>query len=132
MSQLEHLTRVKNNIGDLVEEFVKWRWSTNQPRFYMRSLHDFIFHRTNTAPASPDRVLRQLRAQGRINYKVIDRKASCYLLIEGKYEGKAKRVTLLHRGVAVDHFEATGKRFRLPAHVIDHIFASNDFELEVA
>ena len=86
VSQLEHLTRVKNNIGDLVEEFVNWRWSTNQPRFYMRSLHDFIFRRTNTAPASPDRILRQLRAQGKINYKVIDRKASCYLLIEGKYQ----------------------------------------------
>ena len=127
--QQEQLNLVKNNIGDLVLEFVQQR---SDRRFYMRELHDFIFVRTQTAPASPDRILRQLRREGKINYKVLDRRASCYLLIEGTYQGKTKKVTLLHRGRPVDHFEATGRRFRLPAHVIDHIFSSNDFELEVA
>jgi hypothetical protein len=134
MTQQSELGRVKTNIGELVEAFVLLRWETSQPRFYKRDLHDFIFARTQIAPASPDRILRQLRQEGKFDYQVIDRRASCYQITaigNSRISSKPKKVTLLHRGKQVDHFEASGKRFRLPAHVIDHLFTSNDFELTI-
>lgn len=134
MIQQEELNRVKINIGELVEAFILHRWQTGQPRFYMRDLHDYILARTQIAPASPDRILRQLRQDGKFDYEVIDRQASCYQITaigSSRTAGKSKIVTLLHRGKPVDQFEAVGKRFRLPAHVIDHLFASNDFELAI-
>jgi hypothetical protein len=134
VSQQEEINRVKANIGDLVEAFVLHRWQVGQPRFVMRDLHDYIFVRTQIAPASPDRILRQLRQEGKFDYDVIDRRASCYQITAvgtSRTAGKKKTVTLLHRGRPVDHFEAKGRRFRLPAHVIDHLFASSDFELVI-
>ena len=134
MIHQSELSRVKTNISELVEAFVLCRWQTGQPRFHMRDLHDYIFTRTHIAPASPDRILRQLRQEGKFDYKVIDRRSSCYQITaigSSRTAGNPKKVTLLHRGKPVDHFEAIGKRFRLPAHVIDHLFTSNDFELTI-
>jgi hypothetical protein len=134
VTQQEELNRVKANISDLVEAFVLHRWQTGQPRFVIRDLHDYIFARTQIAPASPDRILRQLRQEGKFDYNVIDRRASCYQITAigaSRTANKTKTVTLLHRGNPVDHFEAKGRRFRLPAHVIDHLFASQDFELVI-
>jgi hypothetical protein len=134
MTQQNELGRVKTNIGELVESFILHRWQTGQPRFHMRDLHDYIFTRTHIAPASPDRILRQLRQEGKFDYKVIDRRASCYQITtigNSRISSKPRKVTLLHRGKPVDHFEAVGKRFHLPSHVIDHLFTSNDFELAI-
>ena len=73
MSQTEELSRVQANIGELVERFVLDRWQTGQPRFYIQDLHDYIAARTQIAPASPDRILRQLRLEGKFDYKVVNR-----------------------------------------------------------
>jgi len=78
MSQAAELSRVQANIGDLVERFVQDRWQTAQPRFYIQDLHDYIAARTQIAPASPDRILRQLRLEGKFDYKVVNRSDSCY------------------------------------------------------
>lgn len=78
MSQTEELSRVQANIGELVEKFVLDRWQTAQPRFYIQDLHDYIAARTQIAPASPDRILRQLRLEGKFDYKVVNRSDSCY------------------------------------------------------
>lgn len=78
--QQENLERVQHKIGDLVEKFVLHRWQTGQHQFVMRDLHDFIYQRTQIAPASPDRILRQLRLDGRCDYKVVDRRSSTYLI----------------------------------------------------
>jgi hypothetical protein len=78
MSQTANLDRVKNNIGVHVRAFVKLRWDTDQKRFAMRELHDYIFQQTQTAPASPDRILRQLRLDGEFDYRVVNRKESLY------------------------------------------------------
>jgi len=78
MSQAAELSRVQANIGNLVERFVRDRWQTAQPRFYIQDLHDYIAARTQIAPASPDRILRQLRLEGKFDYKVVNRSDSCY------------------------------------------------------
>jgi len=81
MSQQQELTRVKQSIGRLVEEFVMNRLQTGQPRFHMEDLHAYILAQVLTAPASTDRILRQLRLDGKINYRVINRAESCYEII---------------------------------------------------
>ena len=78
MSQTEELSRVQANIGELVQQFVLDRWQTGQPRFYIQDLHDYIATRTQIAPASPDRILRHLRLEGKFDYKVVNRSDSCY------------------------------------------------------
>ena len=78
MSQTEELSRVQANIGELVEQFVLDRWQTGEPRFYIQDLHDYIATRTQIAPASPDRILRHLRLEGKFDYKVVNRSDSCY------------------------------------------------------
>ena len=78
MSQTEELSRVQANIGELVQQFVLDRWQTGQPRFYIQDLHDYIAARTQIAPASPDRILRHLRLEGKFDYKVVNRSDSCY------------------------------------------------------
>jgi hypothetical protein len=78
VSQTAELSRVQANIGELVERFVLDRWQAGQPRFHIQDLHDYIATRTQIAPASPDRILRQLRLEGKFDYKVVSRSDSCY------------------------------------------------------
>jgi protein-L-isoaspartate O-methyltransferase len=132
MSQQQELNRVKNNIADLVEAFVKARWEFGTTRFYIKELHAYIAARTEIAPASPDRILRQLRRDGKINYVVTDRRASCYQLTETDNRPTlSKSAVLLYRGKPIDRFPVNGKRFQLPSRVIEHLFSSNEFELEI-
>jgi len=82
--QHEHLDRVTSRIGGLVLAFVRLRWSRGEPCFHMRDLHDYIFQATQIAPASPDRILRQLRQAGQFDYRVLDRRASFYEITRGE------------------------------------------------
>ncbi len=110
--QQEQLSRVKARISPVVEEFITERWTDDHREFTIRQLHDYIYTRTHTAPASPDRILRQLRLEGKFDYEVIDRWASKYRITalgSSQRQRKAKTVTL-------------------PAPVIDHLFSSNNFE----
>ena len=134
--QEDNLDRVKNAIGDQVEAFIKDRWASGKLMFFIKELHDYIAARLEIAPASPQRILQQLRLEGKINYVVLDRRASKYQVVPGTYTRPVRATvataTLLHRGKPVVNFPANGKRFRLPAHVIEHLHPSNDFELEIA
>ena len=47
--------------------------------FHINELHDFVEEDVNIAPASPDRILRALRQEGKLDYDVIDRRNSYYL-----------------------------------------------------
>ena len=93
MSQTEELSRVQANIGELVERFVLDRWQTGRPRFYIQDLHDYIAARTQIAPASPDRILRQLRLEGKIDYTVVSRSESCYEITALNQGPKRKQKT---------------------------------------
>ena len=78
MSEQDHqLQRVKESIGEIVFRFAQERFA-RKPSFLMRELHDCILSATATAPASPDRILRQLRLDGRIDYRVLNRAESHY------------------------------------------------------
>lgn len=87
--QPEHLARVKHKIGILVLAFLDDRVRSGRPEFVISELHEWIRERAAVAPASPDRILRALRAEGRCHYDVIDRRASRYRVV---VPGEQKRL----------------------------------------
>ena len=78
--QTAELNRVSNNIRGHILAFVKDRMASDR-QFRMPELHDYIRKNARVAPASPDRVLRQLRKQGVIDYRVVSRSASQYEIL---------------------------------------------------
>lgn len=131
--QTANLQRVRAAIGPLVVQFITDRWKLNARYFTAADLRAYIQARTNTAPASPDRILRQLRAEGKFDYRVVNRRQSEYeiLGLAGSPSERRKVAKLLYRSTVIDSFEITGRRFKLPMHVINHFHASNDFELQL-
>lgn len=82
--QPANLARVGGRIGPHVLEFCRIIRDLSarhggEPEFRMGGLVGFILARgVQCAPASADRILRQLRAQGFVAYTVVDRAASLY------------------------------------------------------
>ena len=74
--QAKQLQRVKGSIGDVIVEFFKSR----QPGelFYAADLQEFVAARASIAPASADRVMRDLRQANVINYSLVSRSRSAY------------------------------------------------------
>lgn len=69
-----HLDRVGSRIGKAVMEFCR-----THPTFHAQELRDYVAAETGIiAPASADRVLRDLRQKGLIDYKIVNRRASLY------------------------------------------------------
>jgi hypothetical protein len=82
--QAGNIRRVKGRIGDLVLGFCEGRLAAGRPEFRMAELQAHVADVTRAAPASPDRILRLLRREGRIYYEVIDRAGSLYRLKQPK------------------------------------------------
>ena len=76
--QRESLERVEAKIGDVVLEFCRSRVELNARQFRMADLVDYVADRAQVAPSSPDRILRQLKKEGKVAYTVIDRAGSLY------------------------------------------------------
>lgn len=78
VEQRGNLERVTARVGALIVSFVAVAL-VGQQNFTADQLRRFVlFHEPATAPASPDRILRQLRQQGRLNYRVVNRRQSLY------------------------------------------------------
>lgn len=73
--QEQNLSRVRSRIAPAVLDFA--RRCGSEP-FGIEQLQAFVRSRVNVAPASPDRILRDLRARGLIEYEVINRRAALY------------------------------------------------------
>ncbi len=69
------IDRVRSRIAPLVIAF--WRAHIDR-EFFVEELRRFITDAKIAAPASPDRILRDLRQRGVINYIVISRSRSLY------------------------------------------------------
>lgn len=78
--QADNLERVKLNQADIVLAFARDLLASGQSEFHMAALQAHVAGRTASAPASPDRILRQLRRDGLLDYEVIDRASSLYRL----------------------------------------------------
>lgn len=77
--QSENLERVTARIGGSVVNFCRGRVGR---RFFAEDLHQAVLRDTGlVAPASADRILRNLRQRGVIGYKVVSRHESLYEII---------------------------------------------------
>lgn len=75
--QEEHLDRVLSRIEDPIVRFCE-----THPTFHADELRRFVVQESGTAaPGSSDRILRQLRQQGVIDYVVTNRRESLYRVI---------------------------------------------------
>ena len=81
-SQGEHLDRVRSRIGRSVLEFCRERLGET---FHAQELRDRVAFDTGiVAPASADRVLRDLRQRGYVDYEVVSRRESKYRVLSVK------------------------------------------------
>jgi hypothetical protein len=72
--QATQLARVRSRLADAVLAFCR-----QHETFQLADLHAFIrAHGDEGAPDSPSRILRDLRARNRIDYTVVNRRASQY------------------------------------------------------
>ena len=80
----EERARVRSRIGKLILEFCA-RQTSLGASFYMEELRKFVemslVPGNHIAPDSPGRILRQLRQQRHLDYKVISRKESFYRFV---------------------------------------------------
>ena len=77
--QDDNLERVKSKIGKAIIAFITHVYATRTDRrFHMNELATHVSTETHTAPASPDRILRELRRDGLVDYVVVSRKNSLY------------------------------------------------------
>lgn len=76
------LERVGLNLNQVIVHFWQIRMSSPGRRFTANELRQYVQHHNfGTAPASADRVMRNLRKQGKINYAVVNRSKSLYQAI---------------------------------------------------
>ncbi len=76
--QVHHLARVTGRIGESVIEFCRARVGGT---FRAAELAEHVQRQAGGAPASADRVMRQLKAQGHLDITLVDRAGSLYRVI---------------------------------------------------
>lgn len=76
--QRANLARVRGRIGAAVLAFVRERLESGSPEFVIAELHRYVQGKVPGAPASPDRILRLLKQEGKLDYEVVSRKGSRY------------------------------------------------------
>ena len=78
--QGEQIGRVRSRLAGAVVRFLRHRIANQVPRFTAAELRDWSTDEAHSAPGSPDRILRDLRRRGVIDYQVLDRARSLYLV----------------------------------------------------
>ncbi len=78
--QTANLDRVRSKIGLAVLAFAKARLET-QPEFVITELYKFVADGFSIAPASADRILRDLRQNGQLDYTIVNRRQSRYKVL---------------------------------------------------
>lgn len=84
MGQQEELSRVADRIGEAILAFAARQGSRD---FHADDLRRFVAESmgdANIAPGSPDRILRDLRQRGELDYVILNRSASLYRFTHGE------------------------------------------------
>jgi|SRR5580765_7822071 len=79
--QQENIARVRSRIGKAVQTFVLAKAKETDQSFHAEELRAAVEAVAPGAPGSPDRILRDLRQRGFINYAVVNRAASLYVAL---------------------------------------------------
>lgn len=77
-AQEQELARVSGAISKAILGFLRARLNNGYTEFHAAELRDWVAASVATAPASADRVMRDLRKTGRIAYHVVNRARSLY------------------------------------------------------
>ena len=78
----EKAERKTPTIAKLVERFIRMREKAGELEFHADDLRSYVDSKlANKTPASPDRILRDLRADSKINYIVLNRRESLYKIV---------------------------------------------------
>lgn len=74
--QKEQLNRVRSKVALAILEF----FGTLQhgDTFHAQQLRDHVASLVPVAPASPDRILRDMRQRGELDYEIVNRRESLY------------------------------------------------------
>jgi hypothetical protein len=75
-TQAIELQRVKLKTADLIQQFFDAHQTGEE--FHAEDLHAFVKAKANIAPASADRIMRDMKQSGQVNYEVINRSQSLY------------------------------------------------------
>jgi hypothetical protein len=73
-----NLERVRLRLSEAVLAFVASRRMQDLPEFHADELRDYCERHAAGAPGSPDRILRDLRQRGLVNYELVSRQRSLY------------------------------------------------------
>lgn len=73
--QAQQIARVRGRIGQAVLDFARER---GEAAFGIEELQAFVRARCAVAPSSSDRILRDLRSRGELDYIVISRSRATY------------------------------------------------------
>ena len=84
--QDEQIERVEGRIGSSVKSFIQDRFEDGR-QFFIGELIEYVGKATQSAPTSPDRMLRKLRKEGFCNYRVVNRSKSLYEITSVSDEG---------------------------------------------
>lgn len=82
--QERELGRVTYALKDYVLLFARRRWASKGEApafFYGSDLEAFVKKQAGAAPESPGRILRVLRQEGQLNYRIVSRPQSLYELL---------------------------------------------------
>lgn len=83
-AQRQNLARVRDRIGPLVLAFCRARLAAGNATFRVAELHEHVRAALSVAPASADRILRDLRRAGSLDYRVLNRRESLYEILSVK------------------------------------------------
>lgn len=86
----DQLKRVSNSIAQVVTEFVNKRIGQEFHGSEVKSACNLALGFTGIAPSSPDRVMRDLRQRGKINYELVNRAKSLYRALPLVVESQSK------------------------------------------
>lgn len=100
--------RVAANIGAVVLAFCIERLRQGG-QFHMAELNAYVQKHHESAPASADRILRQLRAEGKVAYEVLNRSESLYQLKKTTETPPRGDVGGVPRGLFGDEAPAKGR-----------------------
>jgi hypothetical protein len=86
--QARELARVQRSLAERVYDFCREVYRQNPPRFHLVDLQQHLAPKETDedtahrgAPDSPSRILRLLRQELRLDYTVVNRRASLYELL---------------------------------------------------
>lgn len=74
--QQENIERVAGRIDEAILNFWQGKLFGPDKQFHAADLHECV--ETMSAPASADRILRRLRQQKKLNYRIVSRSQSLY------------------------------------------------------